>query len=58
MKTVLLLEGKGNTVIKNPMRTPCLEVHTDVGSGDLGNGVTAITNLFHKESAGETCILA
>ncbi len=58
MKTALLLEGEGNTVIKDPMRTSYLEVYTDVGTGDLGNGTTAITNLSHKESAGETCILA
>ena len=40
------------------MRTSYLEVYTDVGTGDLGNGTTAITNLSHKDSAGETCILA
>lgn len=30
MKTALLLEGEGNTVIKDPMRTSYLEVYTDV----------------------------
>ena len=58
MKTALLLEGEGNTVIEDPMRTSYLEVYTDVGTGDLGNGTIAISNLFHKESVGETCIPA
>ena len=58
MKTALLLEGEGNTVMKDPMRTSYLEVYTDVGTSDLGNETTAITNLSHKESAGEICILA
>ena len=58
MKTALLLEGEGNTVIKDPMWTSYLEVYTDVASGGLGNGATAITNLSHKKSVGETCILA
>lgn len=54
MKTALLLEGEGSTVIQDPMRTSYLEVYTDVGTGGPSNGTTAITNLSHQESAGET----
>jgi len=69
VKTAFLLEGEGNSVIEDPMRTSYLEVYTDVGIGDLGNGIPASrdssgsipqvtgSNLSHKESAGETCTL-
>lgn len=52
VKTVLLLEGEGSTVIQDPMQTSYLEVYTDVGTADPSNGTTAITNLSHQESAG------
>ena len=54
MKTALLLEGEGSTVIQDPMRTSYLEVYTDVGTADPSNGTTAITNLSQQGSAGET----
>ena len=57
MKTTILLEGEGNIVMKDPMRTSYLEVYTDVGTADLGNEIPAITDLSLKESAGETYIL-
>ena len=50
--------------IEDPMRTSYLEVYTDVGTGNSGNGSTAISNdsgsipqvtgfnSFHEESAG------
>ena len=54
MKTALLLEGEGSAVIHDPMRTSYLEVYTDVGTVDPSNETTAITNLSHQESAGES----
>ena len=57
VKTALLLEGEGSTVIQDPMRTSYLEVYTDVGTADASNGTTAITNLSQQGSAGVTAAI-
>ncbi len=54
---MLLLEGEGSSVIDDPLRNSYSEVWTDVGTGDSGNGTTAISNLSQDNSAGETCII-
>lgn len=58
VKTALLLEGEGNGVWEDPMRTSYLEVHTHVGSNGLSNAPAVMESLSLTNTAGKTLSLA